>query len=158
MKCCIVCALYYFLLCVTKRIASFLPLSTVLPAAWSKNTSMLWNCSFVFSSLAMAQNSFPIRLCLWKEKERNIACIFKIIVWSFIYIYVYICIYIDPIIAMLFISVFSDLFSRKHNQVVKKTDQHPFKKQRKVFLSFLLPLNSYWNVCILSGSNFFFFF
>lgn len=55
----------------------------------------------------------------------------------------YICIYIDPTIAMLFISAFSHLFSRKHTQVVKKTDQHPFKKQRKVLLSFLLPLISY---------------
>lgn len=159
MKCCIVCALYYFLLCVTKRISSFLPLSTVLPAAWSKNTSMLWNCSFVFSSLAMAQNSFPIRLCCGRKKRGTLLVSSKLLCEIlYIYMCVYICIYIDPIIAMLFISAFSDLFSRKHNQVVKKTDQHPFKKQRKVFVSFFLPLNSYWNFYILSGSNLFSFF
>lgn len=86
----------------------------------------------------MAHNSFHFRLCPWKEKERNIACIFKIIVQSFIYMNI--CIYIDSVIAMLFILAFSDLLSRKHNQVVKK---HPFKEQRTGLLSFLLALNFY---------------
>lgn len=92
-------------------------------------------CLFQFGS---GLNSFLIRLCPSKEKERNIACIFKIIVWSFIYTYMYICIYIDPVIAMLFISAFSDLFSRKHNQVVKKLINPLSKSWEKCFFPFCL--------------------
>lgn len=133
MKCCIVCALYYFLLCVTKRIVSFLPLSTVLPAAWSKKKNQCYGT--VLLSLPAWQwlrTAFPSDFARGRKKRGTLLVSSKLLCKVLhIYIYIYICIYIDPIIAMLFISAFSDLFSRKHNQVVEKNWSIPFQKTEK---------------------------
>lgn len=131
MKCCVVCALYYFLLCITKnkKIKSFLLCHKVqylrlldLKTSQSEGIALLslptWQ-----RLITVVPSDFPSR-----KKETNIARILKFCAKFYIF---YTCIYIDPVIAMLFIPAFAELFSSMHSQVVKKII-NTFSKGKKL--------------------------
>lgn len=129
---------------------------TVPSAAWPKSALVLKKCSFVFTSLATFHNSFPFKFCPWKEKRKE-HCLYLQNDCVKFYMCVHMHIYGSSNYHGSFISAFSDLFSRKHNQVVKKkTYQQPFKEQRTVLFSFLLPLNFYSDFIFCLGLKIYF--